>query len=178
MDEKENLFNADPDDFPEIEDSESDLSEVSTETNIRIEHLIDEIDPDEVVDFDWCEFNFSMFEVIEKRVKNNSNKFMNKAEINDPYELSIANPNYWVKLRYFSSIFSWWKFLDQIIKSAFPDFSFQKFGINRIEMGNVIVNRLIIPIIDEESDFDVHALEKEFNDRLLYKLYLKQQNNE
>ncbi len=181
MDEKEDIFNAQAEDFPEIDHPESDFNEkeyISTETGLTIEHLIDGIDPDEVPDFDWCEFNYEMIEIIESRVKNNLKKFMNKAGINDPYELSLSNPDYWAKLRYFSSIFSWWKFLDQIIQSAFPEFSFQKFGVNRIEMGNVIVNRLIIPIIDEESELDIRALEKEFNDRVLYKLYMKQRNND
>jgi hypothetical protein len=76
------------------------------------------------------------------------------------------------KLHDSGKVISWWRFVDAIIRDAFPDFNFSKFAVNRIAMAGIVIKYLIIPLSKGENP-NIKLLEKEFNYKLLEKLVSK-----
>lgn len=175
-----------PEDFEEIN---SDFEVEDDAVDNQIEHILnmsrDEIlailDPDDVEGFDYCEFNEKSLNALALRIASRVPRFMKKGKIEKIEDLSIANPKHSVKIKFGKREFSWLGTLDAIVRDAFPEFSYHKFGINRVDMFNSIIKHLIIPVMESESPknptINTYKLENAFNETLLYRMYIKQMKN-
>ncbi len=170
MGDIEDQFSLDPDGFEEIEEEIPEIEEdeeeriTAIELNRRIVGTLER--------YTKCKFNRLAMESIEKRVREQVHGFMEICGIENPDELSLSNPPYSKKLQYCGKELSWWRFVDAIIRDAFPEFNFNKFAVNRIAVASLVIKYLIIPLSKGENP-NIKLLEKEFNAKLLEKLASK-----
>lgn len=142
-----------------------------------VDDILKHIDLDEVEDFEWVQFNRLALKSIAARVHRQVPEFMKLAKITDANELSLFNPPYEKKIKYYSKDYSWWRFITDIMRDLFPEFTFKKYGVNKINFGNFIVKEVIIPIAllknGQIPQLDSKRIEDEFNDLLLKQLIRK-----
>lgn len=183
MGDIEDQFSLDPDGFEELGEEEEipeihlgdDCDEIisARELNKRLVQKISRMKSRELTRFAKCKFNKLAMESIEKK-RDQVHKFMVLGGIeNHPDQLSLNNPPYEKKLHDSNKVTSWWRFVDEIIRDAFPEFNFDKFAINRIVMANIVIKLLIVPLQKGEKP-NIKLLEKEFNAILMQRLESKQ----
>jgi hypothetical protein len=172
----------DPEAFDEIPVGDDVENEIVESTHKSMEEILSEIDPDDFEEFDYCEFNGQSLKAISSRVFSRIPRYMKNAGIDNAEDLSIVNPKLGSFIKFGKTEINWAATLDEIVRDAFPEFSFKRFAINRADMFSVIINHLIIPIIKSKySDsvtVDIRKLEQAFNDKLLYEMYRKKQATE
>lgn len=66
--------------------------------------------------------------------------------------------------------------------NLFPEFTFAKYGVNKIDFGNFIIKELIIPIAllkkGQKPELDIEGIEERFNELLSQILARKAANNQ
>ncbi len=149
-------------------------AEISDIANTATADVFEDLHDEEGDDFEWVKFNKLALKAVVKRVHQMVPKFMKIADIADVNDLSLANPAFEEKVKYYVKVVNWWTFVTQIIRDIFPEFRFEKYKVNRIDFANLIIKEVIIPIAllkkGQIPKLDFERIEEEFNELLSQKL--------
>jgi hypothetical protein len=176
------------DDSSEEEETDDELTvnaenieDQTANTQNIVEDLLENIDPDEVEDFEWIHLNKMAIDSVRSRVHRIVPRFLGRAEIDNIDDLSFANPPFEKKIIYHKREMSWWRFIEEVVRDLFPEFTYKKYKINKIDFANLIVREIIVPLAHLEKgqkpELDTGKIEEQFNDIFLKRLVKKSLDN-
>lgn len=128
---------------PEIDDTLVRVRKTSNE-------IIDEIDPDDVEGYEWCDFNRQALGAVQDRI--------NKKIVYNPTTETV-------KVKYKKKM----QFFDSIVRDCFPEFSYKKFGVRRSVFFALVLRSIVLPLVKDEK-LNFIEIEGEFNDILLHSM--------